>query len=420
MKKTGKQTLSICLSLAMAVTSLATGSYDASAKAKLGTKKMTLTIGQKKKITIKRRKAKAKYLFSSSTKAKASVSKKGVVTAKKAGKATITVKEKSKKKTRKLGKVVVTVKPKQTKPATTPVPTNSPSPTPVASPSVSPSVSPSAVPTPTRTPRPSRTPGPTAFPEDPDFAVPRNMITKYDARCGQVEEFKYNSTAIDKDKVIERKAMVALPNGYKPTKQYPVVYALHGFNGWYKSMIDDGAPIISWNAAAEDKAQDVILVCPAVCANESGEQTVEAYDNFVNDMINCLMPAIEEHYPVLKGRENTALWGFSMGGRETLQIGFKHPDKFGYIGAMCAAPGVLDDYLNMPKEYADNTLILICKGAKDDVVKDSPLEYHKKLLQAGTPHLYYETMGFGGGTHYKNVFLHGYYNLLVRAFPSKK
>lgn len=412
MKKTSKQTLSICLSLVMIATSLVTGSTDVAGKAKLSTKKLTLTVGQKKKITIKGKKAKAKYSFSSSSKAKASVSKKGVVTAKKTGKATITVKEKFKKKTRKVGKVVVTVKPKENKSTPTPVVTNSPSP------SVAPTASPS--PTPVQTPKPTRTPGPTAFPEDPDFAVPRNMITKYEARCGDVEEFEYESTAIEEGKTIVRKAMVALPSGYKATKQYPVVYALHGFNGWYKSMIDDGAPIISWNASAEDKAQDVILVCPAVCANSSGEQTVEAYDNFVNDLIQCLMPAIESKYPVLKGRENTAIWGFSMGGRESLQIGFKHPDKFGYIGAMCAAPGVLDEYLEMPKEYVNNTMVLICKGAKDDVVGNSPLLYHQKLTQAGTPHLYYETMGFGGGTHYKNVFLHGYYNLLVRAFPLKK
>lgn len=415
MKRTWKQTLSVCLSLAMVVTSLVAGSSEAAGKAKLSTKKLNLTVGQKKKIAIKGKKAKAKYTFSSSAKAKASVSKKGVITAKKAGKATITVKEKYKKKTRKVGKIVVTIKKKTSK--STPTPIVSAGPSPSVAPATTPTASPS--PTPVSTPRPTRTPGPTPFPEDPDFAVPRNMITKYEARCGEVEEFVYESTAIEEGKTIERKAMVALPSGYKPTKQYPVVYALHGFNGWYKSMIDDGAPIISWNASAEEKAQDVILVCPAVCANSTGDQTVEAYDNFVNDLIECLMPAIESNYPVLKGRENTAIWGFSMGGRESLQIGFKHPDKFGYIGAMCPAPGVLDEYLEMPKEYIDNTMILICKGAKDDVVGNSPLIYHQKLLAAGTPHLYYETMGFGGGTHYKNVFLHGYYNLLVRAFPAK-
>ena len=216
--------------------------------------------------------------------------------------------------------------------------------------------------------------------------------------------------------------MVALPVGYRETKKYPVVYALHGFNCWYKSMIDDGAPAISWNTASLDEARDVILVCPAVCANSSGQQTVEAYDTFINDMIQCLMPAIEKEYSVLTGRENTAIWGFSMGGRESLQIGLKRPDLFGYIGAMCPAPGVLDhfkDGLKLPDEYKDNTLILIAKGANDNLVGNNPFIYHQELEKNGTPHLYYETMGFGGGGHERRVFLHGYYNLLVRAFPVK-
>ncbi len=136
------------------------------------------------------------------------------------------------------------------------------------------------------------------------------------------------------------------------------------------------------------------------------------------------MPAIEKKYSVLTGRENTAIWGFSMGGRESLQIGFKRPDLFGYIGAFCAAPGVIEylskENFKLPDEYKDNTLILIAKGANDNLVGDNPLLYHKTLEETKTPHLYYETMGMGGGGHHKNVFLHGYYNLLVRAFPANK
>ena len=67
-----------------------------------------MTVGEKKKIVVKKMNKKAEYLFVSSSKSKAAVSKKGVITAKKAG--TVTVKEKYKKETRKLGKVSVTVR----------------------------------------------------------------------------------------------------------------------------------------------------------------------------------------------------------------------------------------------------------------------------------------------------------------------
>lgn len=59
--------------------------------------------------------------------------------------------------------------------------------------------------------------------------MPRNATTKYEGRGGEVEEFTYGSTAIAEGETVQRRAMVALPSGYKTTKKYPVVYALHGY-----------------------------------------------------------------------------------------------------------------------------------------------------------------------------------------------
>lgn len=418
MKRTVKQTISVCLSLVMVITSLVAGSAEAKGKATLKSKKMTLTVGQSKKITMKGKKAKAKYTFSSSAKAKATVSKKGVVKARKVGKATITVKEKYKKKTRKVGKVAVTIQPKQSE--ATPTPTATSGVTPTSTATQEPTGTPTAEPTAT----PTRQPTPTPFQEDPDMAVPGSMVME--SHAGEIETFTYESTAISEGESIERRAIVVLPVGYKKTKKYPVVYALHGYNGAEISLAGDGtragdgAQYITWNAYAGDMAESVILVCPNVNANKSGVQEVGAYDNFINDLIPCLMPAIEKNYPVLTGRENTAIWGFSMGGRESLMIGLSRPDLFGYIGAFCPAPGVPDEMFKLPEEYANNTLIIIAKGANDASVGDVPIGYHNALTKANIPHIYYETLGFGNGGHSRDVFLHGYYNLLVRAFPGKE
>lgn len=423
MNKSSKQTLSVFLILATVVCTFASGSSEAAGKAKLKATKMNLKVGQKKKIVIKGKKKKAKYTFSSSSKAIASVSKNGTVKAKKVGKAKITVKEKYKKKIRRVGRVTVKIRAKVEQKKSTPTPLTTPDNTATSTPTAAPTETPTETPTNSPTTRPTRRPAATPFPEDPNFTVPKNIHLKNEGCCGEVEEFFYDSTAVAEGETVRRCAMVALPSGYKPTKKYPVVYALHGFNGWEKSMIDDGAAYVTWNAFAEDTARDVIVVCPNVCANKSGQQDVSAYDNFINDMVQCLMPAVEKNYPVLTGRENTAIWGFSMGGRESLQIALKRPDLFGYIGAFCPAPGVIEylskENMKLPDEYKDNTLILIVKGANDDLVGNYPLLYHEALEETKTPHLYYETMGMGGGGHHSNVFLHGYYNLLVRAFPIK-
>lgn len=58
------------------------------------------------------------------------------------------------------------------------------------------------------------------------------------------------------------------------------------------------------------------------------------------------MPYIESHYSVKTGKDNTAIMGFSMGGRESLYISMKRPDLFGYVGAVCPAPGVSPGLIN--------------------------------------------------------------------------
>lgn len=88
---------------------------DAAKKAVVKQKKLNIIVGKTKKITIKNKNKKKKYSFSTSKKSIATVSRKGVVKGKKAGKAVITVREyeakkkRKKKKARLVGKVTVTV-----------------------------------------------------------------------------------------------------------------------------------------------------------------------------------------------------------------------------------------------------------------------------------------------------------------------
>ena len=91
--------------------------------------KKTLTVGKKVKIKVKAvkpKKASKSVKYKSSNKKIATVSSKGVVTAKKAGKATITVTSKKNKKAKAKVKITVKAKPKKTTPKPTPTPTPTP------------------------------------------------------------------------------------------------------------------------------------------------------------------------------------------------------------------------------------------------------------------------------------------------------
>lgn len=60
----------------------------------------------------------------------------------------------------------------------------------------------------------------------------------------------------------------------------------------------------------------------------------EKFDDFV---IKTVMPAVEEKFPVKKGRKNTAIIGSSSGGLEVFYIALLHPELFSAVGALSPA-----------------------------------------------------------------------------------
>ena len=92
-----KKTIAIGLSLALMVSGIVMPSTESQAASKVKLNKTVATITVGKKLTLKVKRTKKKVKWSSSKKAIASVTKKGVVTGKKVGKATITAKVGKKK-----------------------------------------------------------------------------------------------------------------------------------------------------------------------------------------------------------------------------------------------------------------------------------------------------------------------------------
>ena len=400
----------------------------AAKKATLKTKKVVMIKGEKASIKIKKKQKKAAYKYVSSKKKIAAVSKKGVITAKAEGKAVITVKETLNKKTRLVGKVKVTVNPVPV--VITPAP-------------VIPTVAPTEEPTPEPTPEPTATYRPISeFRDNDDWSVPQNFEALDGSVAGTAEYITYPSTAIVEGRTINRNAWVILPKDYDESKKYPVVYMNHGIFGNENTMYGCHVQNVLWNAIANGDAEEMIMVLPNGCANETGTDNglgfnvvhYKAYDNFLNDFEQCLKPYIDENYSTLTDRANTAICGFSMGGRVTLHLGFALQDTFRYVGAFCPAPGIFDfsdmgvtdvglfkrDEFTLKDEYMDDTLVMIVKGKNDGTVHKFPKEYHDQLVANDVPHMYIETMGgyneTGDGGHGDPVFKFGLYNFVSRIF----
>lgn len=252
---------------------------------------------------------------------------------------------------------------------------------------------------------------------------------KKDVEYGEITTIEYDS----KTTGVKRKANIILPAKYDENKQYPVLYLFHGIGGDENEWRYGNPQYVIGNLIASGEAEEMIVVIPNCRARENDAVPKEdmfslphfqAFDNFINDLNNDLMPYIKEHYSVAEGRENTAIAGLSMGGRESLNIGFKMPETFGYIGAFCPAFGIFgytnnavteeglftEDTFTIPDTY--KTFIMIVKGKSDNVVNDEPEKYHNVLVKNKVEHIYYEAVGGHDFTVWKN----GLYNFAKELF----
>jgi enterochelin esterase-like enzyme len=147
-----------------------------------------------------------------------------------------------------------------------------------------------------------------------------------------------------------------------------------------------------------------------------GPESIAAFDNFINDLRDDLMPFIKANYSVSDKREDNAIAGLSMGGREALFIGVSMPETFGYVGAFCPAPGLMSssagfpgqlepEEMTLPVKYKRSTFILINAGNQDNVVGDNPINYSNAFTANGVEHAYYSI----DGGHDFNVWKNGLY-----------
>lgn len=239
-----------------------------------------------------------------------------------------------------------------------------------------------------------------------------------DVGYGEIVGIEYYSTTTQCD----RKANIILPDGYSEDTTYPVVYLLHGIGGSENEWIREGKPQeIIGNLIADGEVVPFIAVIPNIRATAPetdtsdiyGANNVNAFDNFINDLRDDLMPYMAEHYNIYTDREHTAICGLSMGGMESLSIGFQMLDTFGYIGAFSPAPSLNTALLNLSGSDYIPYFVMICNGDADEVVHNIPKDYHNVMVMNGVEHVWYE---IPGGKHNFGVWNDGLYNFLKRIF----
>ena len=250
-----------------------------------------------------------------------------------------------------------------------------------------------------------------------------SRLEKSGVQYGTIKNGTYYSTTCNRNKPY----YILLPANYDESKKYPVLYVMHGYWENERRMILDGnngnamcTRQIIGNAIAEGEAKDMIVVFPYIYSSATqascsamDDANNAAYDNFINDLTKDLMPHIEKTYSVKTGKNNTAITGFSMGGRESLLIGMKLSDKIGYIGAICPAPGVTGSFKwDSGKEPY---LVFITAGSNDQTVYTVPNGYHESFTKNGVPHIWHYV---NGGAHGDNSIHPHLYNFVRAVFKA--
>lgn len=232
--------------------------------------------------------------------------------------------------------------------------------------------------------------------------------------CGNLELVKYRSKVFQ----AEREAYVYTPYGYDETKEYPVIYMIHGLGCTCSQWADMGAARILDFMIANEQVVPCIAVLPSVVPaqglddNSFSSANINAFKMFDNEFKIDLVPYIREHYSISEKREDTAVCGLSMGGMEALKLGFGNLDIFAYIGSYSAAPTLDLSVLKADGEFKPE-LVLICTGDKDSTVQGNPALYHDELEKNGIDSIWYL---HPGGAHEARVWTLALINFLKRIF----
>ena len=266
------------------------------------------------------------------------------------------------------------------------------------------------------------------FKDNIEETPPNEILTQRDnITYPAFEKFYYYSNTAERDTPVN----VLLPAGYSEDKEYPVLYILHGYYDNEDWMTRDVVHISTMltNLIADGEAEEMIVVCPYIycskdmqyCTGMDTQNTLN-YDNFINDMMNDLIPFIEENFSAAAGRKNAAITGFSMGGRESLFIGFSHPEIFGYIGSVCTAPGLVkgtgDPYQLESSEFCFKDtppyLLLLSAAENDGVVGGNPASYERMLTRNGTEHLWHMMSRTGHDASSVTPHLYNFMRMIFR------
>ena len=188
--------------------------------------------------------------------------------------------------------------------------------------------------------------------------------------------------------------------------KYPVLYLLHGVgdteNGWIEIGV---ANRIADNLLAAGKMKPLIIVMPLGHASFPGNSSSGNFNQtstaFEKDLLTDVIPYVENQYNASSDPKDRAIGGLSMGGRQTLNIGLGHTDKFSHILAYSSAvrnpdqDSVMLKLLSDPAKINKALKVFWIGCGKEDGLFAGNQSFSDMLKKKEIKHTFYPT----GGAH---------------------
>lgn len=399
------------------------GAY-AAARPTLAKKKVKVSVGVQKKVKIKNAKG-YKLTVKSKKKAVATAKKKGkatfVVKGVKAGKAEVvcTLKKSSKKVTLKCNVTVSDVAANKTQPTENPINQNTPAPTGTNNQTPDPAV-PTVIPTVVPTIVPTVVPEPTPYvytpPEPISITLTNDVPSAYRETAGEaapdkrgkIETITYDTETYDEGNSVKmkKKANVYLPVGYDESKQYNVLYLMHGggedMNTWLVKNDFSGNKKMVDNLIANGEIEPLIIVTPTFYRPSGVPDHPDLTSQFQYELRRDLIPYVESHYStytggdvsdenLIKTRMHRAFAGLSMGSMTTYRAAlYANYDVFAWFGPYsgCQGPGgdqdaEADKIVSVIENGIDKGMplgFLYCGNGVADIAHDEHVNIMKKAV----------------------------------------
>lgn len=157
-----------------------------------------------------------------------------------------------------------------------------------------------------------------------------------------------------KKTAIEKPLTIILPDNYEESKNYNVVYVLHGFSGNHT----DWTKLTNIEQLADQ--YNVIVVNPdgnfGSWYLDSEVDKTSQYETYIAEDV---VDYIDSNYSTNRSKTGRAITGLSMGGFGALHIAINHPHRFAAVSAMSAGVDVRPfsaefDLTKVLGNYAEN------------------------------------------------------------------